>query len=139
MNETTKIGIMLGILLLVPSLVLIGISYATTWFGMMGNWTEYVYWFWVSCYVSRVVYALAIPVLVGVAIYFEEWKYLFSIPPCIILAVWGIPILYESVLLLVTTPLTGLEFQQTILKIIIIKWFVHGALSDLKRYKKDES
>ena len=138
MDKDTKIAMILVAILGLPLLSLAILGWIPTWFGIMGNWVKYMYWFNISCTVGRWIYGLMIIVIPITSFYTEEWKYLGYIPACVLLAVWGIPILYQSIYNLVMVELTGLDLQRTIMQILIIELFANNAFRDNTRGKKND-
>ena len=109
--------LVLGLLAL-GGIVLVGIL--PTWFAIHGDWGAFNTWFTFAMGLSRIVYFLCIPLYFILSIINLSLGYFTGSVQATILAIWGVPVYKKAILNMVFTPLTGLEFQRTILLIIFI-------------------
>lgn len=119
MNDGEKLltSIILWLVLGVPVII---ISLLPTWFVLQGDWRGYLFWVPWSITVSGYFYKLGIIVYPILGVIKTKGTYLLATIYMVLLGIWGMPLLKKSVISLVTTPLIGIELQQTILTIIII-------------------
>jgi hypothetical protein len=130
------ISIILNIFLVTP---LFFVMLLPTWFALTYNWSAYSYWIPIVLIISRWLYGLMILLSIAVAIIKVSYAQLLNMVRYLFLAVWGMPVLTTALLNLVTTPLTGIQLQTTILQIIILESLsTTAALSSYSEAKKNE-
>ena len=138
MTDNDSGVLVLALLALIPVIGLVVITILPGWYAIQGVWVEYLNWVWWSLSLGRWILWLYIILIIINCFMGGNIGNIILIPSIIILSVWGYPLLYEAIKLLVTTELTGLELQRTILQILIIEVWSHSTAQaiDFKKEKK---
>lgn len=115
------VSLLLGVIgFIIFGLPLALIMLLPTWFVLFSNWDGYLYWMPWSIAISRFIYAIAMILYPLVAITHRKVSYAYASVDYLVLAIWGMPVLKKSLILLVMTPLNGLELQRIFVTVIAI-------------------
>ena len=127
-KETEFIASIIVNAFLVTPLTLIALL--PIWFAIFGNWGAYLFWIPITIPLSRVCDGILMLLCPLMAIVKVKYSYIISAIQFAILAIWGLPVFRIALTNMVSTPLTGLDLQKTILQIIIIEGLsISAALS----------